>query len=227
MANTFGDSYGLTCLCPIQNGQCEANDDNSFDLASYDKITRRRLQTLPQNEQSPFAKIPNTYFARLFILNDVFFEQGNDVKRDHLKSKYLVFTSNFHGELETYLEGMWHNAESEIRNIWQYAVGFDRVNNAASFIDYIKKCQLKTTLFFNGSNDKPLKQQLKSLYVKQAFSEFVLLNQGKNAATLKAEFKAFLEQVQVNNLDSPSWQPGQTRLTEASYSIPTTTPENS
>ncbi|WP_419812580.1 hypothetical protein [Bacterioplanoides sp.] len=222
MANTFGESYGLTCLCPIKNGQCETNDDDNFDLASYDKITRRRLQTLPLNEQSPFAKVPDTYFARLFILNDVFFEQGNEVKRDHLKSKYLVFTSNFHGELEPYLEGMWHNAESEIRNIWQYAVGFERVNDAASFIEYIKKCQLTTTLFFNGSTDKSLKQQLKSLYVKQVFSEFVLLNQGKNAADLKAAFKEFLQDVELDNLNSPSWVPGQTQLSTS----PATTSEN-
>ena len=214
MANEFGESYGLTCLCPIINGQADPQADEVIDLASYDKITRRRIQTLPLNEQSPFAQVPNTYFARLFILNDVFFEQGNDIKRDHLKSKYLVFTSNFHGTLEPYLEGMWNNAEQDIRNIWQYAVGFDKVNDAASFIDYIKKCQLTTTLFFNGSTDKSLKQQLKSLYLKQAFSEFVLLNQGKNAADLKAEFKQFMQKVELDNLDSPSWIPGQTQLQE-------------
>ena len=133
MANEFGDSYGLTCLCPIMNGQTDPLADGIVDLASYDKITRRRIQTLPLNEHSPFAQVPNTYFARLFILNDVFFQQGDNIKRDHLKSKYLVFTSNFHGNLESYLEGMWNSSEQDIRNIWQYAVGFDKVNDATSF----------------------------------------------------------------------------------------------
>ena len=195
MANEFGDSYGLTCLCPIMNGQADPLADGIVDLASYDKITRRRIQTLPLNEHSPFAQVPNTYFARLFILNDVFFQQGDNIKRDHLKSKYLVFTSNFHGKLESYLAGMWNSSEQDIRNIWQYAVGFDKVNDATSFTEYIKKCQLTTTLFFNGSTDKSLKQQLKSLYLKQAFSEFVLLNQGKNATDLKAELTQFMQKV--------------------------------
>ncbi|MCH2042199.1 MAG: hypothetical protein MK185_16325 [Saccharospirillaceae bacterium] len=214
MANEFGDSYGLTCLCPIMNGQADPLADGIVDLASYDKITRRRIQTLPLNEHSPFAQVPNTYFARLFILNDVFFQQGDNIKRDHLKSKYLVFTSNFHGKLESYLAGMWNSSEQDIRNIWQYAVGFDKVNDATSFTEYIKKCQLTTTLFFNGSTDKSLKQQLKSLYLKQAFSEFVLLNQGKNATDLKAELTQFMQKVELDNLDSPSWVPGQTQLQE-------------
>ncbi len=214
MANEFGDSYGLTCLCPIMNGQADPLADGIVDLASYDKITRRRIQTLPLNEHSPFAQVPNTYFARLFILNDVFFQQGDNIKRDHLKSKYLVFTSNFHGKLESYLAGMWNSSEQDIRNIWQYAVGFDKVNDATSFTEYIKKCQLTTTLFFNGSTDKSLKQQLKSLYLKQAFSEFVLLNQGKNATDLKAELKQFMQKVELDNLDNPSWVPGQTQLQE-------------
>lgn len=215
MANKFGQSYGLTCLCPIKNGRCETGYDNTGDQAAYDKITRRRIQTLGQHHKSPFAKVPNTYFARLFILNDVFFEQGNEVKRDHLKSKYLVFTSNFHGELEAYLEGMWHSAAGDIAEIWQYAVGFDQVSNAADFIAYIKQCQLTTTLFFNGSSDQSLKQQLKSLYIKQAFTEFTLTNQGKPAAELRHNFQQFLQQIELDNLESPSWFAGQHELADS------------
>ena len=44
MANKFGQSYGLTCLCPIKNGRCETGYDNAGDQAAYDKITRRRIQ---------------------------------------------------------------------------------------------------------------------------------------------------------------------------------------
>jgi len=201
MANEFGESYGLTTLCPIING--------IKDGQAHDKSVRRLLQTLDTDEGSPFAKVPNTYLARLFILNDVFFEQGNDVARDHLKSKYLVFTTNFHGKLEDYLVGMWQNQQQQVQKIWQHCVGFDQVNNAASFIQYIKKCQLTTTLFFNGSTDKPLKEQLKSLYVKQAFTEFVLAQQGKSAGELRSAFNDFMQKIKINDLNEPSFRPGQ------------------
>ncbi|MAD47692.1 MAG: hypothetical protein CMI02_20130 [Oceanospirillaceae bacterium] len=206
MANTFGNSYGLTTLCPIINGR--------HNNTALDKITRRRIQLLKENSASPFARIPNTYFARLFILNDVFFEQGNDVARDHLKSKYLVFTSNFHGDLDTYLSGMWQHAEAEIRHIWQHAVAFNNVQNEKDFIAYIKKCQLTTSLFFNGSTDDTLQDQLKSLYIKQAFTEFALTHQGKTAAQLRAAFNQFIRQVDIHNPVSPAWSPGQETLSD-------------
>lgn len=201
MANEFGESYGLTTLCPIINGVEEGQ--------AHDKSVRRLLQTLPTDEGSPFAKIPNTYLARLFILNDVFFQQGNEVARDQLKSKYLVFTSNFHGKLDDYLSGMWHNQQDIVTSIWAHCVGFDQVTDAHSFIQYIKKCQLTTTLFFNGSTDKSLKEQLKALYVKQAFTEFALTQQNRPASELRTAFNNFMQNIQIDNLNDPSYRPGQ------------------
>lgn len=216
MANTSGSAYALTTLCPIING-ASANgaslDNQSNDGESHDKAVRRLLQDIPLNEGSFFANVENTYFARLFILNDVFFQQGNNHQQDHLKSKYLCFNSNFHGDLEEYLRGMWNSSEAEVRTIWQHCVGFNRVNSAHEFITYIKACQLTTTLFFNGSNDESLAKQLKALYVKQMFSEFVLTQQGKKAGELKQNFKYFLQRIQINDIQTPSWKPGQSEIT--------------
>lgn len=147
-------------------------------------------------------------------MNDVFFQQGNDFKRDQLKSKYLCFNSNFYGELEPYLTSLWNNNESHVREIWQHCVAFEHVSNADDFVEYIKSCQLKTTLFFNGSNDEPVAEQLKALYVKQIFSEFVLTQQGKPATEVKQAFKYFLQRVQLNDINSPSWKPGQTEVAQ-------------
>lgn len=211
MANTSGNAYALTTLCPITNGA--SLDAEGYESESHDKAIRRLIQDIPLNQGSFFSKVDNTYFARLFILNDVFFQQGNAYEQDHLKSKYLCFNSNFHGDLETYLTRMWMSSEAEVRNIWQHCVGFNRVNSAHEFITYIKACQLKTTLFFNGSNDESLNKQLKALYVKQMFSEFVLTQQGKSAGELKQNFKFFLQRIQINNILTPSWKPGQSEIT--------------
>lgn len=213
MANTSGKAYGLTTLCPIINGYtAKSHSFNGAGGESHDKEVRRILQSLPLNESSLFANTDNTYLARLFILNDVFFQQGDEYSRDQLKSKYLCFNSNFYGDLEPYLSSLWNNNESQVREIWQHCVAFEHVTNAEDFVRYIKSCQVKTTLFFNGSNDKPLQEQLKALYVKQMFSEFVLTQQGKSATETKQAFKYFLQRVQLNDLNSPSWKPGQTQI---------------
>ena len=44
------------------------------------------------------------------------------------------------------------------------------------------------------------------------FGEFVLTQQGKSASDTKQNFKYFLQRVQLNDLTSPSWKPGQSEL---------------
>ncbi len=77
--NVSGDAYGLTLLCPIKNG--------SDGDQSYAASLREYLENLDVDSQSPMAKVPNTYLARFYVLNDVFYE-GFPVVEEHLKSKY-------------------------------------------------------------------------------------------------------------------------------------------
>ncbi len=197
--NTSGNAYGLTLLCPIINGS--RNDK------SYAEILRHYLEQLPVDSESPMAKVPNTYLARFYILNDVFYE-GYPAKEEHLKSKYLVFSSNFHGDRDTYLRSMWQAAKADVKKIWQHCVAFDKVHTAEDFIDYVKKCQVDNNLFFNGSTDDSLAEQLKGLYLKQEFTHFAYANQGLSAEKLQESFQAFVEETQPSNLDGPSWSPG-------------------
>jgi len=159
------------------------------------------------NEQSPMAQVPNTYLCRFWVLSDVPY-QGKPAFLEHLKSDYLVFSSDFHGELDRYLEGMWNALEAGVRAILWHCVGGEAVNDAKSFIEYIKRCQVTTTFFFNGSTDEPLAQQLKNLYLKQEFSKFAFENQGKTAQELQAAFREFVARTQPANLSGPTWAAG-------------------
>src|SRR5262249_18146412 len=171
MGNQSGKAYGLTVLCPLRS---DTHEKQSFSAA-----VRARLHALPLDEDSPMARVPNTYLCRLFVLDDVPY-QGDPARSEHLKSKYLVFVCELHCQRETYLRGMWKNGEEMIKSIWEFCVGFkDDVRDADSFTSYIKKCQVTTTFYFNGSTDEPLSEQLKALYLKQEFSKFAIANQGR------------------------------------------------
>lgn len=202
MGNKFGDAYGLTVLIPVKHG--------SEDNRSYDKIIRDQLQTWPLASQSPLAKVPNTYLARVFLLNDVFYE-GAPAIEEHLNNKYLVFSSNFFGDRDTYLAGMWAAIGDFLQDFLRHCVAFDAVRSSADFVSYIKRCQVNTSLFFNGSTDKPLPEQLKALYVKQAFIHFAYLSQhfryegAEGAGKLQAAFKRFVELIQIDDTSGPSW----------------------
>jgi hypothetical protein len=213
MANKSGNAYALTLLCPIRHDLPKDAPEGMADQTRAE-ILRYLLQQLRVSEDSPMARVPNTYLSRLWVLNDVPF-QGRPASLEHLKSNYLVFSSNFHGELDPYLHGMWDNVKEEIETLLQHCVGFDSVTNAETFIAYIKKCQVETTFFFNGSSDAPLEEQLKSLYLKQEFSKFAFENQGKSPTELQAAFRAFVERTQPASVQRPRWKAGAYHLDRA------------
>jgi hypothetical protein len=199
MPNISGKAYALTTFCPIKNGQQSGISNGS--------LIRKKLQELPDNEDSPMAKVANTYLARFYILDDAIFESFPN-SLDTLQSKYLVFTSNFHGDLDTYLTGMWNNIAPNIQYIWADCVGFEKVDSAAAFVEYIKKCQVNTTFFFMGSTDDSLAEQLKSLFLKQEFSKFVFKHQNVAPAQLLHDFKKFIAYARPKVLASPTWRAG-------------------
>ena len=206
MPNQSGKMYGLTALCPIQNG--------GFENQSFATIVRQQLQSLGTNEFSPMAKVPNTYLARLFVIDNVFYE-GKPAQLDQLKSKYLVFVVDFHGELDSYLEGAWSASSDDFRRIWEHCVAFDQVRDSKGFVEYIKKCQVYTTFLFNGSTDDSLPEQLKSLYLKQEFSKFAFENQGLAPKELRQAFQQFIARTEPANLAGPTWRAGAADLSRA------------
>jgi hypothetical protein len=160
----------------------------------------------------------------MFVLDDVFY-QGKPAHEEHLKSKYLVFVAELHGELEPFLEAMWRVSEDAIREIWEFCVAFKGVCSSGDFVRYIKQCQVETTFYFNGSNDESLAEQLKALYLKQEFGKFVRDHQlrghdVKDAAQLQRAFTDFVARVEPFNLAGPTWRPGATDLAHAVVSAP-------
>ena len=207
MANQMGNAYALTLLCPIRHGVPKEFPDG-MEGQTCAACVRYLLQDVMRvSVDSPMARVPNTYLSRFYILEDVPY-QGKPAVLEHLKSNYLVFGAEFHGDLDTWLAEMWNAIQPEIRGLLQYCFGFETVRDSASFITWIKKCQVETTFFFDGSTDEPLAVQLKNLYVKQEFSKFVYANQGNSPDVIQANFQEFVARTQPDNLDGPTWKPG-------------------
>jgi hypothetical protein len=218
MPNEAGRAYGLSTLCPIKHGAEAPRSGKS--ARSYAAMTRDYLQDLEELARSPMAQVPNTYLCRFLVLDNVAY-QGKPAKLDQLQSSYLIFVADLHAGnnsdkgLTRYLEGMWQHAEPTVRGAWAHCVGFERVNSARDFAKYIKRCQVTTTLYFNGSTDQPLSEQLKGLYLKQEFSKFAYDNQGKKGVELQAAFQQFVQRTRPFDLMGPTWMPGAETLEEA------------
>jgi len=210
MANTSGRAYALTTLCPIKKQTAEGNSAN-FALRY---VLQNNLGATAPGTGSPMALVPNTYLARFFVLDDARF-QGYPYQSDTLNSSYLVFVVDFHGDLDSYLKGMYHHMKTEIFEIWKYCYGFENVvkgeeigSGEAAFVQFIRKCQVETTFYFDGSTDDPLDEQLKALYLKQELSDFVFSHQGADANQLLTDFKTFIQDKKPGDLKSPTWKAG-------------------
>jgi len=186
MPNQSGNVYGLTVLSPILNG---ADGGVSHDCAIRDYLAK-----LPRDQRSPFAKVSSTHLARLVVMEDVVFV-GTPAREEHLQSKYLVFETNFDGDLDTYLTRLARDAAEEVHAVWQHCVGYPGVEDPAAFAAYMKKCQIETTFFFAAGNNKTGQQTLRALKVQSGLAHFIESNQGKSAGEIQAAFRGFLEKV--------------------------------
>ncbi len=188
MPNQSGNVYGLTILSPIING---ADGDVSHDCAIRDY-----LAGLPRDHRSPFARVSSTHMARLVVMDDVVFV-GTPAREEHLQSKYLVFETNFDGDLDTYLTRMAREAAEEVHAVWRHCAGYPGVEDAAAFAAYMKKCQIETTFFFADVNNKTVQQTLRALKVQTGVAHFIEANQGKSAGDIQTAFRQFLEKVRT------------------------------
>jgi hypothetical protein len=184
MADQNGNVYGLTILSPILQGE---NIETSHTCA-----LRIQLASLPRDEFSPFAKLSSTHMARLVVMDDVVYV-GMPSCEEHLRSQYLVFETNFDGDLDTYLTRMATEIPTEVESIWQHCWGFPGVKDLNAFLAYMKKCRAPTTFYFADVNDKTVQQTLCALQIQAAVTHFIERNQSTPAAELQKSFAEFLK----------------------------------
>ncbi len=150
MSNRNGEMFGLTALSPII-------DDPTLRV-SHDAALRIYLQRMRRDEHSPFARISQTHLCRLVVMDDVVFV-GHPAREEHLKSKYLIFNSNLHGDPDAYLQTMAREIPDVVDAVWSHCVGFPGAQSPAAFASYIKKCQIETTFYFaDVNNNKSVEQ---------------------------------------------------------------------
>jgi hypothetical protein len=195
MANKNGQVYGLTVLSPII-------EDERLDICHSMEL-RWYLGHLARDHKSPFAQISSTYLARLVVMDDVIYV-GVPACEEHLKSRYLVFETNFDGDLDIYLTRMARETPDFVDAVWKHCVGYPGLSDTAAFVAYMKRCQIETTFFFADVNDRTVQQTLKALQTQSALAHFIAKHQGKPPADMQREFGALLQSI----TDSPLPLPG-------------------
>ena len=338
MPNLETGHYFLTVLAPVRTGFSHGVDGLSYRQTLLEVLARMpHSETTPNSrgtaQHSPFARNRMTHLARFVLIDDTPYngrETGDTLKGklsnidplvrqpvDRLSNAFLVFAADFdaasgdESALRTFTDELWTTMKAELTAIFENCYGFEDVADQQGFFDYIKRCQVETTMPFNdyypedprtlklppdmplplkaiatsakvllavvvlwlasllfaailpegGLRDlvapvarwgslvvlvlivmaaiyiyslyrrimvqgaKPLPpsatlpEVLKSLYLQQYFTDFVIDNQRADAVALHAAFGKFLRDHAPDNLDKPTQTPG--LISRAGQQLPT------
>jgi hypothetical protein len=172
--NVAGKTYGLMVLTPIRPG-AEA------ELRAY-------LEGMRGN--SPFARVPRTHFARLMIMPDMPVPPGREL-HDPLDGPYLLFTANFDGDLDSWLDEVAELLVPEAQEIWGRCIGCPQPASGAALRAYLSRNQLDSGVVFAAYGQASVEQIRVALDKRARLGDFVIRAQDMGPAERR---RAFLEE---------------------------------
>jgi hypothetical protein len=170
--NVSGQAYALTVLTPILDG-------HAAELTAH-------LEALPEGTASPLARVPGTHLGRWVVIDQVKHQGHGQRHRDALKASRLLFTSNFDGALDPYLESLQTGLGEDADAIWGHCRGYP--GRGPGFAPWLKAHQLESALFFGAYGDQTLEQVHANLDKRTRLIEFALEAQRLPPDDLRSRF---------------------------------------
>jgi hypothetical protein len=174
-SNVFRKAYFLMVLTPVRPGEEEA-------LRAF----LAGLRGPGEGERSPMARLDRTHIARWLVLDDMPHDPA--APHDHLDMPYLLFTSAFDGDLESYLDELVDALAPEAGEIWGRCVGCPDPAAGAPLKRYLRHNQLDSGFFFAAYGDSTVADIRRALDKRTRLTAFVLRTQGMEPAALQQEF---------------------------------------
>jgi hypothetical protein len=151
-----GNKYAFTAFTPVR----------PHDVPKL----RERLNNLDGTAVSPFASVPGLHFARWVVIDDVFY-QGPPQRRDSWRNAYLLTTTTTDGVTHP-LDALHSKIGDEADDIWGFCIGYPGRDDAAAFVRYFQRNQIRTNRFFCGYPDATLEDLRAALDVQARFVDF-------------------------------------------------------
>lgn len=179
MPSIDGGFYFLTVLVPVRKAWTVGEEDGRAAPMIELREKLAQMPTAMQTPQSSnsgqisaFSKSTRTHFARFSVIDRLGYngyEASDPVAttlglakpvdtRTELEHPYLLFAAEFDApsgsrnfDLAEYLRELWEVMETDLVEIFRNCVAFDpkEITTASQFIDYIKRCEIETTMPFN------------------------------------------------------------------------------
>ena len=175
-SNQSGQAYALTGRTPIHPAR-------EAELQTY-------LEGLSQ-AASPLARLERTHFGRWVIVKDLVTGRGQR-KREDLGCQFLLFTSNFDGELHSYLDDLCSELAPEAAEIWGRCIACPEPAEGEALKEYLLHNRIDTGFFVAAYGDATVAEVRESLLLRERVIAFAGQAQGMDPAELQQAFVADL-----------------------------------
>jgi hypothetical protein len=155
--------------------------------AGHESALAQLLDALPLREGSPLARVAGTHFARFVVLDAPVYE-GPPQRRDSWKAARLLFTSNFDGPLERYLERLRTALGADGDAVFGRCAGYPGSEDARRWGEWLLRHRVVSSLFFAAYGDQDVETVVANVDVRARLIAFALAAQGLEPAELQAGF---------------------------------------
>jgi hypothetical protein len=145
------------------------------------------LRGLPQ-QKSPLGRLSGTHFARWVIL-DHWVNDPAQPQEDRLGCSYLIFTSNFDGALDAYLDELCDKLPPDTEQIWGRCLGCPSGAAGPALKAYLLHNQIHTGFFVAAYPDSRVPQVKAALAARERVIALALAAPGLTAEELKRRFE--------------------------------------
>jgi hypothetical protein len=172
-----GSAYALTVILAIRPGR--------------ERELRARILAW---DDSPFARLPSTHFARLVVLDRMVFE-GPARLRPEFSLQYLLFSATFDGESgearDGYLEQMCEQMPAELERVFGLCCGAPCpvAGDPARFRDWVVANQIPVSAFFAHSPTATVPQIKRARGLRRRVRDFALANAYQRPDVLQEQFE--------------------------------------
>jgi hypothetical protein len=147
---------------------------------------RALIEALPLASESPFARVDRVHFARWVIIPQLV-EVGPPApaRHDRLKNQYLLFSTDFDGGLDAFLDTLCDEIPEVIDAVYAHCVGYPGTADRAAFRRYMRHNQIETTFPFAAYPDSTVAEVREALDLRRRLIDFAVRAQALEPAELR------------------------------------------
>ena len=195
MSNKFGQAYGLTTISPIIKGRTDGvhhaqelratSRRSRSDSGVRSRASPGRIQPagLSSTTSSP-RPIPA---ARIISSRSTWCSSPISTDRSSSIVSSLVAA-----------------IPDVIDSVWSHCVGYPGSSKPLAVLDYIRDCQVDTTLYFGGYPGATVEAALRALLVQRSMIEFIEESRHLPSGELQAAFRSFRARMEKAPTPAPA-----------------------